>query len=794
MSDVEPHRPAYEDRDAVGLDTAPTGGAHSDVIDIAVLVAAFRRRFELFAYIVAVIFLVSLLITIGTKSIYTATARVAINTQLVNVAPTSVSGTANAPVVSSIPGDSAAVDTEVAIIGSRRVAERVVSSLHLDKDPEFSRDAKRRSLLGSLKHAAASLFGHFGSSGASNAESMSPEDYAIIAVLSRLDASRVNLTNAIDISYSDGNPAKAAAISNAFAQAYIDDQIVSKFETSEKATSFLKDRLDDMMHQYLTDETKLQEYKIAHNLMSSGATTLTEQEISTYNQTLAQAKADAAADEANLTIARDQLARGSTGGDVGEALSSGVIGSLRAQRATISAHVADLEGRYGDKYPELIDARRQLADVDQQIQAEINRVISNLEAKADASRQRLGSIEGTLSSTKQTLAENNEAQVGLNQLQQNADASQALYQSYLDRLKEASAQEGGEQADARILSPAATPTAPSRPVVWLNLMLGLVLGVGAGLLAIFVSEMLDSGMETAADVERRLGKTYLGGIPLLSSLDGASVDDGARPRHWAFGRLLGWSTDALARMFPRASQPAALDGDASPVNDIVSNPHSAFAESFRNLKAAISYAFPHAPPQVVAITSALPKEGKTTVAICLARSAALQGVRTVLVDCDIRRRGFTRIVADDPARPGLVEVLSGSAKLAEALVADESSGATVLPIKKADWPTKDLFGSKGMDNILADLRSQFEFIVLDAPPLLPVADARVIATKADAVVVVAKWRETSAEATKLALLLLPRDQVKLAGVTLNQVDMKMQSQYGYGDPGFYYAKYKDYYG
>ena len=247
-----------------------------------------------------------------------------------------------------------------------------------------------------------------------------------------------------------------------------------------------------------------------------------------------------------------------------------MIGSLRAQRATISQHVADLEGRYGPNHPEMLTAKRQLADTDAQIQAEINRIVSNLEAKAQVSRQRVASLEGTLGTARGSLQQNNRAMIGLDDLERKATTSQTLYESYLNRLKESSAEEGTERSDARVISGARIPLAPSSPKVLLDVALAIFLGLGSGAAAAFIAEAMASGFTTGEEVEQRLGQHYLGGIPLLASLKGA-------------GKV--------------------------PLTAVVKNPMSAYAEAFRSLRTAIRYSG-HGISQVVAVSSALPAEGK----------------------------------------------------------------------------------------------------------------------------------------------------------------------------------------
>ncbi|MCR5879512.1 CpsD/CapB family tyrosine-protein kinase [Phenylobacterium sp. J367] len=195
---------------------------------------------------------------------------------------------------------------------------------------------------------------------------------------------------------------------------------------------------------------------------------------------------------------------------------------------------------------------------------------------------------------------------------------------------------------------------------------------------------------------------------------------------------------------------------------------------------------------MVAVTSALPGEGKTTTSVCLGRAAALQGARVIVVDCDLRRRTVNRLLNAEPTT-GLLEVLSGEATLQQAITPDKETGADFLPLAKSAFTPRDVFGSQAMDRLIHDLRSRYDLIVLDTAPVLPVADTRVLAPKADAVLFLARWRKTPQHAIEAAFRQLAGTGAHLAGVALTQMDMKEQSKYGYGDPGYYYAEYKKYY-
>ena len=726
-----------------------TGDSLADHFDLRRLFNIFRRRVRLFGAVAALVFLAAIFITFTATPMYTATANVMLDTrqeQVVNIEA----------VLSGLSADSSVVDTEVEILKSRRLAERVVNALQLSQDPEFNSELAPAGVLSTIKDTV------LGVASAATPRDIPDDPIAqqkaqeriVDAVLDRLSVRRAGLTYVINVSFESESPTKAATIANKFAELYLLEQLEAKFDATQQANTWLNTRLEGLRQQVLTDEAAVQNYRIANNLLSAAGTNLTETEISNYNQSLAEARAQVAEDEARLSTARSQLARGSSGDDLGEALSSPVIQQLRQQRATVSAKVADLQGRYGERHPEMLTANRQLTDIDGQIQAEIQRIISNLEAQVQVSRQRAAAIGGSLSNARGTLVGNNQAQVRLNELERTAEASRTLYESYLNRYKETSSQQGIEQSDARVVSSATIPTGQSSPKVPLNLALGLVLAMGCGLGAVVLAEMLDSGLATAEDVEHRLDVSYLGAVPLLASV--------------AEGKM------------------------GSPIDYVIDKPLSSFAEAFRNLRASVIYSRLGEPVKVVAITSSLPGEGKTTTSVCLARSAAQQGLKVILVDCDLRRRSVNRLFGAEPSK-GLIEVLAGEATLEEVLTTDQVTGARLLPLAKSSMTPKDVFGSAAMDRLLEDLRRTYDLVILDTAPVLPVADTRVLAPKADVVVFLAHWRKTPQHAIEAAFRLLTGTGAHLAGVALTQVDMKQQSKYGYGDPGYYYAEYKKYY-
>ncbi len=716
-------------------------------------IGVVRRRLRLFLGVSLVVIALVALLTTTAKPRYTAAATLLINQRESDVlhlsAPTTQDPTPPAPET-----DSSAVDTQAQILTSRALASRVVDQLHLSEDPEFNGALRPPSRLAAFKRML------MPTSGPSDPQldQLREREGVVDTVLHDLSIKRNGLTYTIDLQFTSYDPVKAARIANTFGQRYLTEGLDAKIDEATNATSWLNSRLNQLRGQVQAADAAVEQYKISHNLLSAEGATLTEQEISNVDTQLATARAQQAEQDARLKTAQSQLAAGSNGGDIGEALNSPVVGSLRAQRAQASAHLADLTSRYGDKHPEVLKAERSLADIDAQIQSEISRDLSNLKAESTVSRTRAASLATSASQTRSTLAGNNQALIRLAELQRDDDAARAIYQGFLDRYKEANAKEGLQTSDARIVSQAKLPTAPTSPNRKLDLFLSLLLGVTAGTLSVLVAELLQRGVSQAAAAETEFRLPSLGEIPALSStIEGR----GARAKR--------------------------LD----PIQYIVDRPASRFAEAFRNLRTGLLSSRTGKRIKVIAVASSLPNEGKTTTAICLARTIALSGTSVVMVDCDLRQRSINRALKLQPS-VGLLEVLNGTATLESALIQDEASSAWVLPLTQSAFSPRDVFGSDSMSALLDSLRARFDAVVLDTAPVLAVADTRVLAPRADVVLFIARWRKTSKNAIRSALKALENADTFVAGFALTQVNLHEQARSGDG-AAHYYRAYRKYY-
>ncbi|SMQ60949.1 capsular exopolysaccharide family [Altererythrobacter xiamenensis] len=706
-------------RDLVATGTGGTAVANygdyaplsADRMDLSESVSFFRRQFKLIAIITALALAAGALISILAGKTYLAESTVMLTNDAAIVTQ-STAATTPQPALSS-----EVVDTQMQIISSQEMAQRVAQSLGLTNGLD---GAGQRKVIDELQE--------------------------------NVGARRAGESYALTISYQAEKAADASTIVNEFTRQFVNWELSAEQERNAEARAIVEERLGELRDRAQADTQALQQYRIANNLPSMTGASLTEQEISTYNQEVTTARAAAAEDQARLNTALAQLRSGSSGDDVGEALGSPVIASLRAQEALAATTVADLSAKYGPNHPQLIRANSQLSEVQNRIQSEIGRVISNLRAKQEVSAQRLASLNGSLANARAKLSQNNSAMVGLSELERAAEASQGIYETYLNRFKELIAAEGSEKPNARILTLAETPIFPNSPNIPLNLALALVIGLGLGILAAYIKEALFHGISTPDEAERDLGVPCLASIPLLESIDG---------------------------------------GEDHPATAIQESPKSAFAESFRSLGASIDLAT-QGQAKVIAITSALPGEGKTVMSCCLASVLAAGGQRTMLIDCDLRRQGISRLLNMQEGQKGLVDVLDGSAPI-DLEQYDGDNVFCVLPLSPSREEPEHLLRGQEFVDLLEQLRGHFDRIILDLPPVLPIAATRILASRADVVVMATKWRDTSRFAIRAALRRLPPDQVNVLGVVLSGVDMSRRSFLNPHDPYFYYSQYKEYY-
>lgn len=701
------------------------------LIDLRHIGAVLRRRWMVLLAAMLAAIVIAAAAWLVAEPRYLATAQVALERtaeRVINVDS----------VVPTTDPDSAAVDTEVQALRSPELIGRVVDRLKLAANPAFNEAAGQRA-----PSAQPDLIGR---------------QRAIGTLMSGLTVKRDGLSYAISVSYEGGTPVQAAQIANALVDDYVSGQAGAKVYATQRARGFLEQRLQELRAQVLGAERAVADYRAAHNLFAvSEASTVTQQELSGLTTQLAQAKAENAAAQARLSAARAQLNGGRNGEELGDSLDSPVVSQLRAQRAEAAREVAALEKRYGPRHPALLQAQSQLRTADEAIAGEVQRIVSNVSIQASIASQRAGSLAGSVAQSQGKLASDNAASVRLGELERNAESARTLYQAFLDRYRQTVAQSGLERSDAYIVSRARVPGAPSSPNMLIYAAMAVVGGLGVGVLLVVLLQLLERGLETSDAIEETLGLSTLAAIPDASTLPG----------------------------YRKAGVPAP------PAELMLKRPQSTYAEAFRTLRTSIQFAETARPIRVVAITSAVPGEGKTTTAMGLARAMAAAGSKVLLIDADARRRASSRQFVDS-VTIGLDEVLAGQATLEQAIVKDSVSDACLLP-QRLDSKGIGITESPRLAELIEQVRERYDFVILDTPPVLPVDEARVIASLADGVVFLVRWRKTPSKAASVALRRLYDVHAEMVGAVLTLVDVREQERAGYEDGGTFLRAYRPYY-
>jgi capsular exopolysaccharide synthesis family protein len=618
--------------------------------------------------------------------------------------------------------DSPSVDTEVQVLRSPAIADAVVDRLRLAEYSAFQNPEKDR-------------------------PGRSARDRAVDWVQRNLTVARDGNSYAMTVSFAASQPQIAAKVVNGVIDAYIGGQKTSQYDQRTRQIALLRNRLGQLRGDLIGKERAIAEYRAGTNLIDFAKDAqIAQTAMQTLNAQLAQARAEQAAADARAAVAAS-----GGGGSLPAVLESPAVHALRTQQAQLQAQRADLADRYGNRHPSLAAVDEQLGQVNAALDAEISRVRQGVISEAQIARDRTSSLQASINKQQGQLMAANNSSVHLAELERNADAARTLYAALLDRYKQMVAAQGAEQSKAYVISYARTPVSPSSPSMQAFTIGGALAAVLAAAGVALVLESSERGFLNVVGVEGALG------IPVLASIPDAGTLKEDRLKHGTPGSL----------------------GDY-----VLAHPTSVFTEAFRSLRTSLKLGQDRPLARVIAITSAIADEGKTTTSICFARSAAAAGISTVLVDCDARHKSTSQAFAPD-ARVGLLEVLQKSAILDEALVRDVVSGAHVLPLAAGGAGNVDLMASKEMRALIRRLSDSYDLVVLECAPVLPVAEARAVSAMADAVLLVVRWRSTPAELANRALSQLNRAGARVLGATLTRVSLRGGAA-DLGDDVYYY--------
>ncbi len=726
--------------DAAVLARAPAPVAPAPWLDIGVVLGAVRRHGWT---LIACIIVTPLLMLIALHQMtprYTATAIVIYNPS--EFAPRELQS-----ILRVDPTTDAVMASQTEIVRSLPTAERVADRFNLYTSPEFNWRLRRPSLPARGRAALASLWNGVRGLHSPPAEPSAESIHRAVmqAVQAAIVVRTVKATRLMEVSFTTQDQTLAAPAANLVSEIYISSQLDAKFAAVRHASGWLQRRVAELRGEVQTAEDRIAAYRAREGLVQGVQAGLNTEQISRLNADLLQARNEVAQAQGRLDVAR-----GRTGAAAQAALSPSVV-QLRAQEDQLTAQLQAMLTRLSGGHPDVESLRKRLASVRAAVAAEIGRVVSASEAEVRSGRARVAALERSLAEAQTQVEHDATAQIPLNAMQRDAEASRTLLQAVLERIQQTAQQTAIELPDARVISPALPPGEPSFPKTKLLLGAAVVAGLCFGLLLVWLLELADSTFRSGEDVRERLGLPCFALIPQV---------------------------------------PARILGRARIEEYGAHKPLSPFAEQLRALRAGLWLR--SRPPKIVAITAARPGEGKTTIAMALARSAAINGERVLVVDCDIRQPSLAKLLHAE-GKAGLSDCLLGHATLDDIIQTDSVTTARFIASGSAEANTAGLFMSDAMGQALERLRAEHDLILLDAPPALAMTDARLLGRIADATLLCVRWRDTPLRVVRNALGLLEEASAHVAGVALTRVNAKTHVRAGFADSEIYHPRYGGYF-
>ncbi|WP_420335683.1 polysaccharide biosynthesis tyrosine autokinase [Roseibium sp.] len=749
-------------------DTASIDDAFEEhPIEFERLIRAFRRQFFVIAICCIAGAIIGLSYVFSAQPLYTATVQILIDDQQSNA------GADNSNLTSGF--DAAKIDSQVELIKSNRIALYVVDSLDLVKDPAFL--AEEASVLSSLTRSLNSLLGSGLPLGASKvlteAERERLSRTAAFKLKENVSVWRIGDTYVLNLSYTSNDPSRSSQIANAYADAYLVDQLEAKYDATRRASSWLLSRIQELREQSLASDLAVQKFRAENDLIAADGMLLGEQQLADVNGQLIVARAETAQAEAKYRRIRDIIDRGQMDAAVTEALSNPVIASLRSDFLEAAKMYAEISSKLGTEHIQAKKYESEMAEYQKVIFDELSRIAQSYQSDYTIAQTREKSLEQSLAVLTGETKGTNEILVTLRDLERESDTFKNLYQNFLERYKETVQQQSFPVNQARVISAATPPVGPSHPKKAITLALSLVLGgmVGVGFGA--MREFQDRGFRTGEQVRQRLGIEFLGLLPKV-------------PHQHIGGIEKRKNADESSRQMV-------------PTNTIfrqtLDSPLSAFAETLRSSKIAADLMLGEKKPKIIGIVSTYPGEGKSTISKNFASLLANLGAKTLLIDCDLRNPGLTQGVAPD-TEAGLLEVFLDGRSMSSVLVEEADTGLLMIPtvLRQGVSHTSEILASTAMQKLLADASEHFEYIIVDLPPLSPVVDVRAFANKVDAFLMVVEWGKTTRQTVYTSITNDQRLRDKCLGVVLNKVDPKKQKMYEMNHPdGYQHSAYSRYY-
>jgi len=653
------------------------------------------------------------------------------------------------------------LNTQINILRSESVAKAVIHQEDLAGDPEFNGELKQRGLMAGvgavrsgLSSAVAAVTDGFS---AEQSASSAPVDDATVPPEIRAQRELVNRyqekitiqevpnSDLLRVSVDSFSPTKAAALANVHTQAYIQSSDQRRFNSTSSAKEFLQTQIREAQAELEASEKALTDFAREKNIVDvEDRSNVMETRLEDLNSALTQTRQDRISAE----VAYRQAMEGDLE-SVPEVLEGELIRELRQEYAKLRSEYQEMSQTFKDSYPKMKQLRSKMEDVRTSLDEESGKLVTGLENRYEQLASREKKLEEQVDQQRSKLLDLKDRAISYNILKREWEANKELYAGLLEKQKDVSVAAGMETNNISVVDQAAVPIHKHSPKTTRNVAIAGVFGIMGGVGIAFLLAFLDNTFKTREDLEHALGVPYLGLVPKSS------------PE----------TTEELV--------PLALLSQYEP--------GSPMAEAVRSIRTSVLFSRPENVPKKLLITSTTSGEGKSTIATNLALVMAQNGSRVLIMETDLRRPNISRWLNIE-ARPGLTEYLSGKSK--STVKATQFDNVYCVPAGGTHTNPAELLGSKAMDDYLNSMNEHFDFIIIDGPPILGLADSMVLSSKVDGVLMVVKAASTEKDAVGETVKRLRTINAPLVGSILNYVDLS-QREYGYYQNYYYgYGNYK----
>ena len=660
--------------------------------------------------------------------------------------------------------------TQYEILKSPSLAERVIRDEGLETHPLFTGDLKegeQAGLMAGLWDGAKKWAAAFSPAKVVDADPTATSSGLIASYLSLLMVKPVINTSLVRIVITTPDPALSARLANAHAFAYVRYGIDMRSQTNEEASGFLQQKLTELKGRVEQAEAALNSYR-----KDKGIISVDEKEnviIDRWldlNKNLNKAEAERIGLEAQI-----RSIRGRGFDEIPSVRENPVISGLKGELAKLEAEHASLSKEFKPGYPPLDSLKNRIDENRRRLQSEIQSEVRKIEVTYNAAKNNEAALRGTMEEQKQATLKLKDSAVQYAMLAREVETNKQLYDGVLQRIKEIGVAADVRASNIYLMGKAKAPLAPAYPDKRRSLMLGLLMGLAAGIGLAFLLERLDNTIKSPEEAEHYMQLPNLAVVPDFALLNGKNYGYG-------YGaRLLNSVKAELPDTRPKHSENQLF---------VEHHPQSLVTEAYRSLRSSLLLSQAGAAPQLMLLTSAASGEGKTTTLVNTAMVFAQMGVRVLIIDGDLRRPNCHRLLRMENGA-GLAETLAGQMEWHEAIKPTTVANLFLMSSGAPPPNPAELLGSKKMHEILQQMREQYEFIFLDSSPVMAVSDAVLLSTMVDGTLIVVN-RQTPKPLVRKARNRLKTPHGKILGILLNRVDTRA------GEYGSYYSHYAEYYG